>query len=48
MTGRRFLTRLVDGAIVGAAPVYLSPLFDNSGKQQGRLDMAAGTVVINK
>jgi uncharacterized RDD family membrane protein YckC len=33
---------------IGAVLVYLSPLFDNSGKQQGWHDKAAGTVVIKK
>ncbi|BAJ28869.1 MULTISPECIES: RDD family protein [Kitasatospora] len=33
---------------IGAALVYLSPVFDNSGKQQGWHDRAAGTVVIKR
>ncbi len=33
---------------IGAVLVYLSPLFDNTGKQQGWHDKAAGTVVIKK
>jgi uncharacterized RDD family membrane protein YckC len=33
---------------IGAALVYLSPLFDNSGKSQGWHDRAAHTLVIKK
>ncbi|MGW2251783.1 RDD family protein [Kitasatospora sp. NPDC001660] len=33
---------------IGAALVYLSPFFDNSGKLQGWHDRAAGTLVIKK
>ncbi|MFD0272539.1 RDD family protein [Kitasatospora sp. NPDC127111] len=46
----RFIIPIVGAFLcyIGAALVYLSPFFDNSGKLQGWHDRAAGTVVIKK
>ncbi|MCG6496486.1 RDD family protein [Kitasatospora sp. A2-31] len=46
----RFIIPIVGAFLcyIGAALVYLSPFFDNSGKLQGWHDRAAGTLVIKK
>ncbi|MEU6236359.1 RDD family protein [Kitasatospora sp. NPDC047058] len=46
----RFIIPIVGAFLcyIGAALVYLSPFFDNSGKLQGWHDRAAGTVVVKK
>jgi uncharacterized RDD family membrane protein YckC len=46
----RYIIPMVGGFLcgLGALLVYLSPFFDNSGKQQGWHDKAAGTLVIKK